>query len=85
MSPTETQRHIRFMRSFTASEQAILAYVGRMVPTRGDADDVMQETSVVLLEKFDTRGSARRRSAIGTFRISRSVAAWMNCCCSVAR
>lgn len=54
MSPTETQRHIRFLRSFTANEQAIRAYVRRMVPTRGDADDVMQETSVVLWKKFDS-------------------------------
>lgn len=54
MSPAETQRHIRFLRSFTANEQAIRAYVRRMVPTRGDADDVMQETSVVLWEKFDS-------------------------------
>jgi RNA polymerase sigma-70 factor (ECF subfamily) len=54
MSPTETQRHIRFLRSFTANGQAIRAYVRRMVPTRGDADDVMQATSVVLWKKFDT-------------------------------
>ena len=54
MSPTETQRHARFLRSFTANEPAIRAYVRRMVPTRADADDVMQETSVVLWEKFDT-------------------------------
>ena len=54
MSPSENQRHIRFLRSFTANEAAIRAYVRRMVPTRGDADDVMQETSVVLWEKFDT-------------------------------
>lgn len=54
MSPTETERHTRFLRSFTANEAAIRAYVRRMVPTRGDADDVMQETSVVLWEKFDT-------------------------------
>lgn len=54
MSPGETQRHARFLRSFTANEPALRAYVRRMVPTRGDADDVMQETSVVLWEKFDT-------------------------------
>ena len=54
MSPTETQRHNRFLRSFTANESAIRAYVRRMVPTRADADDVMQETSVVLWKKFDT-------------------------------
>jgi RNA polymerase sigma-70 factor, ECF subfamily len=54
MSPTESQHHNRFLRSFTAHEAAIRAYVRRMVPTRADADDVMQETSVVLWEKFDT-------------------------------
>ncbi len=54
MSPTEIQLHARFLRSFTANESAIRAYVRRMVPTRADADDVMQETSVVLWEKFDT-------------------------------
>lgn len=54
MSSTDNQRHVRFLRSFTANQPAIRAYVRRMVPTRGDADDVMQETSVVLWEKFDT-------------------------------
>lgn len=54
MSPAESQRHHQFLRSFTAHEAAIRAYVRRLVPTRADAEDVMQETSVVLWEKFDT-------------------------------
>jgi RNA polymerase sigma-70 factor (ECF subfamily) len=54
MSPTETERHHRFLRSFTAHEPAIRAHVRRLVPTRADADDVMQEISVVLWEKFDS-------------------------------
>src|ERR1051325_1796835 len=52
MSPAETERHHRFLRAFTASEPAIRAFVRRLVPTRADADDVMQEVSVVLWEKF---------------------------------
>ncbi len=54
MSPAETERHHRFLRAFTAHEPAVRAYVRRLVPARADADDVMQEVSVVLWEKFDT-------------------------------
>lgn len=54
MSPTETERHHRFLRSFTAHELAIRAFVRRLVPSRVDADDVMQEVAVVLWDKFDT-------------------------------
>jgi RNA polymerase sigma-70 factor (ECF subfamily) len=53
MTPAENERHDRFLRSFTASELAIRAYVRRLVPTRADADDVMQEVSVVLWKKFE--------------------------------
>jgi RNA polymerase sigma-70 factor (ECF subfamily) len=54
MSPAETERHHRFLRSFTAHEPAIRAHVRRLVPARADADDVMQEISVVLWDKFDS-------------------------------
>jgi len=52
MSPAENERHHRFLRSFAAHEPAIRAYVRRLVPSRADADDVMQEAAVVLWEKF---------------------------------
>jgi RNA polymerase sigma-70 factor (ECF subfamily) len=35
-----------------ASEPAVRAYVRRLVPTRADADDVMQDVAVVLWEKY---------------------------------
>lgn len=54
MTPAENERHDKFLRSFTANELAIRAYVRRLVPTRADADDVMQEVSVVLWKKFET-------------------------------
>ncbi len=53
MSPAETERQHRFLRLYTAHEPALRAHVRRLVPARADADDVMQEISVVLWEKFD--------------------------------
>lgn len=52
MFPADQESHRRFLRTFTAHEPAIRAYVRRLVPTRADADDVLQEVSVVLWEKF---------------------------------
>lgn len=52
MSPAETERHRHFLRSYTAHEPVLRAYVRRLVPTRTDADDILQEISVVLWEKF---------------------------------
>jgi RNA polymerase sigma-70 factor (ECF subfamily) len=54
MSPSESERHHRFLRAFTAQEPAIRAYVRRLLPSRADADDVMQEVSVVLWEKLES-------------------------------
>ena len=63
MSPTEKERHHRFLRSFAAQEPAIRAYVRRLVPSLADADDVMQEVAVVLWEKFEEfRGGADFRA-----------------------
>jgi RNA polymerase sigma-70 factor (ECF subfamily) len=77
MSPAETENHRRFLRAFTTHEPAVRAYVRRLVPLRADADDVMQEVSVVLWEKFD---SFRERSdfkawAFGVARFE--VLAWL--------
>lgn len=52
MTPTDSEQHDQFLRAFTANELAIRAYVRRLVPTRADADDVMQEVSIVLWKKF---------------------------------
>lgn len=52
MSASDFDLNRRFLRLFTAHEQAVRAYVRRLVPQRSDAEDVMQEVSVVLWEKF---------------------------------
>lgn len=77
MSPAETERHHRFLRLFTTHEEAVRAFVRRLVPTRADADDVMQEVSVVLWEKFESfrDGADFRASAFGVARFE--ALAWL--------
>jgi RNA polymerase sigma-70 factor, ECF subfamily len=77
MTPAETELHRAFLRAFTAHEPAIRAHVRRLVPSRADADDVMQEVSVVLWEKF---GSFREGADFGAwaFGVARfEVLAWL--------
>ncbi len=64
MTPDERQQHQCFLRAFTANEPAIRAYVRRLVPSRADADDVMQEAAIILWEKF------------GEFRAGANFRAW---------
>lgn len=77
MSPAEHELHHRFLRSFTAHEPAIRAYVRRLVPARADADDVMQDVSVVLWEKFASfrAGADFKAWAFGVARFA--VLAWL--------
>jgi len=48
-----SSRHAFFLRSFTTNEAAIRAYVRRLLPSRADADDVMQGVALVLWTKFE--------------------------------
>lgn len=52
ITPNEENQHYHFLEQFTAHEPAIRAYIRRLLPTRSDADDVLQETVVVLWQKF---------------------------------
>jgi len=42
-----------FLRLFVEAERRIYAYIRTMVPNRADAEDILQETSVVMWQKFD--------------------------------
>lgn len=77
MNAAENERHHRFLRAFTTQEPAIRAYVRRLVPTRTDADDVMQEVAIVLWDKFETfrEGGDFRAWAFGIAHYE--VIAWM--------
>ncbi|QDT55107.1 RNA polymerase sigma factor [Caulifigura coniformis] len=57
-------RHAPFLRLFTANESSIRSYVRRLVPSRSDVDDLMQNIAVVLWEKF------------GQFRLGGDFRAW---------
>ena len=76
MAPSEQSIQHRFLRTYTAHEPALRAFVRRMVPARADADDIMQEISVVLWEKFATfSGSDFRPWAFGVARFE--ILAWL--------
>ena len=52
MDELGSQRHEQVLRLYTANEPAIRAFVRRLVPTRADAADVIQEVALVLWRKF---------------------------------
>jgi RNA polymerase sigma-70 factor (ECF subfamily) len=43
-----------FLRQFLQNQRRLYAYVLTLLPNRADADDVLQETSLVLWDKFDS-------------------------------
>ncbi|MCL4206607.1 MAG: sigma-70 family RNA polymerase sigma factor [Pirellulaceae bacterium] len=49
----ETDRHGEFLRLYTKYQHRILAYIFVLVPNRTDTEDILQETAVLLWEKFD--------------------------------
>src|SRR3954468_11174561 len=42
-----------FLRLFLQNERRLYAYVLTLLPNRADADDVLQEASLVMWDKFD--------------------------------
>ena len=45
-----------FLRLFLQNQRGLYAYVLTLLPHRADADDVLQETSLVMWDKFDADG-----------------------------
>lgn len=50
--PSEEKNHEDFLRLFLTNQRAILCYIRTLVPAAQDADDILQETSITLWEKF---------------------------------
>jgi RNA polymerase sigma-70 factor (ECF subfamily) len=44
-----------FLRLFLKNERRVYAYILTLLPNRADADDVLQEASMVMWDKFDER------------------------------
>ena len=53
MRENETDSRKRLMALMTRHQRQIFAYIYTLVPDRHDAEDLLQETSVVICEKFD--------------------------------
>ena len=52
-SHNETESRKRLMALMTRHQRRIFSYIYTLVPDRHDAEDLLQETSVVICEKFD--------------------------------
>ncbi|MEM8955062.1 MAG: sigma-70 family RNA polymerase sigma factor [Verrucomicrobiota bacterium] len=50
---TDQDRHDEFMGLFIDYQPRIYAYIRSLIPSKVDADDVLQETAAVLWRKFD--------------------------------
>jgi len=76
MNDSNDARQERFLRLYTAHEPALRAFVRRLVPSRHDAHDVLQQLALVLWRKFDESASEPdfRRWAFGVARLE--VLAW---------
>ena len=48
-----TDRHAQFLRLYTRHQHRILAYIYTLVPNRADAEDLLQDTAVLLWERFE--------------------------------
>src|SRR5262245_11445724 len=51
----ESARSRIFLRLFLQNERRLYAYILTLLPHRADADDVLQEASLVMWDKFDER------------------------------
>src|SRR6266478_4832751 len=52
-SQHETERRKELMALMTRHQRRIFSYIYTLVPDRYDAEDLLQETSLVICEKFD--------------------------------
>ena len=50
---SEIESRMRLVSLWTRHQRQIFAYIHALVPRRHDADDLLQETSVVVCQKFD--------------------------------
>lgn len=53
MSSSETETRKRLLSLMTRHQRQIFGYIHALVPQRVDAEDILQETSLVICEKFD--------------------------------
>ncbi len=59
VSADPADRHERFLSLYTPAQRRIHAYIMTLAPASADADDILQETSIVLWRKFADYDAAR--------------------------
>jgi len=52
-SNNEAENRKRLMALMTQHQRRIFAYIYTLVPDRYDAEDLLQETSLIICEKFE--------------------------------
>lgn len=50
---TEIESRMRLVTLWTQHQRRVFAYIHALVPSRHDADDILQETGMVVCRKFD--------------------------------
>jgi len=51
-SPDESERYEQFLGYFLRDQYRVFAYILALIPSRSDADDIFQETSLVLWREY---------------------------------
>lgn len=51
--PPDGEKNKLFLRLFLQNQRRLYAYIFTLLPNRADADDVLQEASLVMWDKFD--------------------------------
>jgi RNA polymerase sigma-70 factor (ECF subfamily) len=51
--PSNDDSHAQFLRLFLSSERELFRYVAALVPSLGDAEEIVQQTAVELWKRFD--------------------------------
>lgn len=54
-----TKQNEEFVRLYAKDEGRLRRYVGALVPAMADVDDILQETAIALMRKFDQYDSAQ--------------------------
>src|SRR5882757_4589204 len=70
MTDLNDQHHDQFLRLFAEHEPALRTFARALLPSRGDASEVIQEVAVVLWQKFAEFDATRdfRKWAFGVTR-----------------
>jgi RNA polymerase sigma-70 factor, ECF subfamily len=63
--PLETAKKKLFLRLFLQNQPRLYAYILTLLPNRVDADDILQEASLVLWDKFDENNPPQDFAAWG--------------------